>query len=229
MIVTSYSRTWKTAFALALILAGNGQVFANEPAATYFFCGAPLNSNAFGRPLDYNDPAEDFNIHINVEANHFNRDVQTLKKGQTGILPLDIAYVLSQIPNHHGALAAIGKWERQNGYRPDMEERKVYSADCFYRRALLFTPSDPTVHMLYGIHQYLTGDLQAALKEYLIAKSYDPDHVELNYNLGLLYVDLGDYEAARNAARDAYAGGFPLSGLKSKLARLGEWNEDPPD
>ena len=199
---------------------------AEEAGHTYIFCGAPLEQNAFGRPLDYNDPAEDFNIHGNVERNHFNRNVESLTKGQTGILPLDIAYVLSQIPNHHRALAAMGRWERQNGYRPELEERKVYSADCYFRRALIFTPNDATLHMLYGMHMHFVGDHEGALREYLTARIFDADHLELNYKLGLLYVDLRQYELAREAAHRAYARGFPLMGLKSKLVRLGEWEDD---
>ncbi|MDH4053936.1 MAG: ABC transporter permease [Gammaproteobacteria bacterium] len=209
-----------------VIMVVSAESGANDSFPDYVYCGAPLEQNAFGRPLDYNDPAEDANIHANVERNHFNRDVEALTKGQTGILPLDIAYVLSQIPNHYRALAAMARWEREHGYRPDLEERKVYSADCYFRRALIFRPTDPTLHMLYGMHKHYTGDLDGALTEYLVSRRYDPNHIELNYNLGLLYVDLKEYALAREAAQIAYSSGFPLAGLRAKLQRLGEWQVD---
>lgn len=222
-----YRTTGKSALLLTLVFAGwvSQPVRADEMPPSYMFCGKPLGANAFGRPLDYNDPKEDARIHDNVEQNHFNRNVQALVKGQTGVLPLDIAYVLSQIPNHYRALATMAKWERQNSYHPSMEEQQVYSADCYFRRALTFQPKDPTLHMLYGIHLHYLGNKQAALQEYLTGTRFDPDHVELNYNLGLLYIELENYEAALAAAHVAYRQGFPLSGLKRKLARLGQWSD----
>ena len=201
------------------VLSGQAQA----QATNYSFCGPPLDSNAFGRALDYNDPNNDFDIHMNVEENHFDRDVEMLVRGKTGELPIDIAYVLFQIPNHHRALAAMSRWERAHGYHPDLARNNVYSIDCYFRRALTFRPNDATVHMLYGMHLHVEGESDQALNEYLIAKRFEPDNVEINYNLGLLYVELGEFEKARESARLAYGKGFPLMGLKSKLERLGEW------
>jgi tetratricopeptide (TPR) repeat protein len=44
---------------------------------------------------------------------------------------------------------------------------------------------------------------------------------ELHYLLGLVLIELGEYEAARKNADTAYALGYPLPGLKRKLAGLG--------
>jgi tetratricopeptide (TPR) repeat protein len=44
---------------------------------------------------------------------------------------------------------------------------------------------------------------------------------EINYFLGLVLVDLKDYAAAREYARKAYTLGYPLPGLRDKLARAG--------
>ena len=43
---------------------------------------------------------------------------------------------------------------------------------------------------------------------------------ELNYFLGLAYIDAGDLPSARKYANQAYKLGYPLPGLRNKLARL---------
>jgi hypothetical protein len=43
----------------------------------------------------------------------------------------------------------------------------------------------------------------------------------LNYNIGLLYFDMGDYAKAVEHARVAYNAGYPLVGLRKKLIDQG--------
>jgi hypothetical protein len=47
---------------------------------------------------------------------------------------------------------------------------------------------------------------------------------EVQYNLGLINLELGNTEGARANARTAYALGYPLPGLKNLLRKKGEWN-----
>jgi tetratricopeptide (TPR) repeat protein len=61
--------------------------------------------------------------------------------------------------------------------------------------------------------------VKKAATEYQKTIELKPDLAEAHYNLGLLYVDLGDYAKARKEADIAYAAGYPLQGLKNKLAR----------
>jgi len=49
----------------------------------------------------------------------------------------------------------------------------------------------------------------------------DGDSAELNYNLGLVYLELGQLDDAVKHAELAYASGFPLPGLRTKLHKLG--------
>jgi tetratricopeptide (TPR) repeat protein len=198
---------------------------AQTPRA-YAFCGQPFEANAFGRPIDYNDPAES-ERHTIVERYHFSREVESLTRGLTAESPVgDLAYVLRQIPNHYRALAAMSTFQLKNGYRPDYEPNGIYTADCYFRRALTFTSDDPVLHFVYGIHLHRAGDLEMALAEYEIAEKLGPPNAELHYNMGLLYVDLKRYDAAREHAQKAYELGYPLGGLKARLHRLGEWPAD---
>lgn len=47
------------------------------------------------------------------------------------------------------------------------------------------------------------------------------DSAEINYNLGLVSLELGEVDAAVDYARKAYSAGYPLPGLKRKLAAAG--------
>lgn len=199
---------------------------AAQTTPAYAFCGQPLEANAFGRPIDYNNPV-DAEHHAIVERHHFSRDVEMLTHGLTAESPVgDLAYVLRQIPNHYRALIAMSTFQKKNGYLREYELSYIYTADCYFRRALNFTSDDPVLHLIYAIHLHRAGDLQGALAEYEVAERIGPPNAELHYNLGLLYVDLKRYDAARESAKKAYALGYPLNGLKARLDRLGEWTAD---
>jgi tetratricopeptide (TPR) repeat protein len=51
----------------------------------------------------------------------------------------------------------------------------------------------------------------------------DERDANIQYNLGLAYFDVGQYEKALKSAHRAYAAGFPLPGLREKLKRAGKW------
>ena len=50
---------------------------------------------------------------------------------------------------------------------------------------------------------------------------------EIQYNLGLVLLELGDVEEAQVAARKAYELGYPLPGLRNKLKRMGHSIDSP--
>ena len=65
-----------------------------------------------------------------------------------------------------------------------------------------------------------------ALEQYSAAEKLAPHSAELHYNFGLLYFDLKNYKEAVAQARQAYAKGFPLPGLKRKLQNIGAWQKN---
>ena len=184
--------------------------------------------NAYG-PFDYFDPAthgrapgSKNRIHV-VERVHFSSSVQRLK-GRTSSLMGDLDYTLRAIPNHPRALLAVSKLERRVGRLPQEPNNTwLRTADCYFDRALRLTPQNPIVHMIYGIHLHAINDLKKALKHYKIAERLNPESAELAYNMGLLYVDLKQYENAKKYAKQAYARDYPLAGLKNMLAEVGQW------
>ena len=47
----------------------------------------------------------------------------------------------------------------------------------------------------------------------------------IQYNLGLINLEMGNVTAAADNARKAYSMGYPLPGLKKKLQQAGHWTE----
>ncbi|WP_412851825.1 hypothetical protein [Ectothiorhodospira shaposhnikovii] len=208
---------------LTLIISLNK---ANE-ANAYFIggeaqCGSLSNPDG---PFDYR--RHDFSKGIPQSTNHFTPQIENLQGGRTSFLLDDIDYTLREWPNHHRALWAISRLERQNnGSLPNAHMLSGWrrSADCYFDRAMRFTPDDGTVRMLYGMHLHLSGHPRRALPHFEKAAELGEDSAEFHYNFGLLLFDLRDYRAAREQAEKAYSLGHPLPGLRNRLQRAGHWN-----
>lgn len=172
--------------------------------------------NAYG-PFDYRDPvARRDNLPI-VERHHFTTDVELLKAGSTGYVATDLDYTLRAFPNHHRALNSMSKLALSGGSMAGAN----YPAECYFDRAIRWRPDDETVRMIYGNYLAKRGKTEAAVLEYQRALEIAPNSPEVHYNLGLVYVQAGDFAKAREHAKVAYAGGYPLPGLRNKLRRAG--------
>lgn len=206
-------------FALVMLIAWHiaAPAVAQESGPSFVECGDPF-TNAFG-PFDYTDPrnwAEYTKIPIVVSA-HFTADVEALRRGVTGPVLGEIDYTLRAIPNHHRALNAVVRYELEKGGIPP----NYRSVECWFDRALQFKPDDGMVWLIYGNYQTRKSDFDEALEGYNRAKTLMPDNAEVDYNLGLLYLKRGEYEKALDHANAAYASGYPLEGLKRRLAEKG--------
>lgn len=178
-------------------------------------CGIVYNkplTNAYG-PFDYTNPKHHDHLPVVLEA-HFTPSVERLTGGNTGTIMGDINYTLHAIPNYHRALYAVGKLQRRKGKLRDI----FYSAECYFKRAIYFQPRDEVSKMLFAMHLHLTGSYKQAKALYQQALAIRPRGAELNYNYGLLLVDMEQYQQAKKAAKIAYRKGYPLQGLKKKLA-----------
>jgi len=202
----------------SLLLAG----IMLSGAASAELCGGPLDANNFSRPVDYTDTARDANNVNLVERYHFSSKVEGLVAGDTAPLPMDIDYVLRQVPNHYRALSAMAKWQLRNARPPTAAYQTV---DCYFERAFSFRPEDGNLYLLYAIYLHQKKDFSHALENYKRAETLQGGGAELYYNVGLLYFDTGDYSQARAYAQKAYELGYPLPGLRNKLVRAGEWSD----
>ncbi len=183
--------------------------------------------NGYG-PFDYSDPNTDKEI---VEHFHFTSKVENLIGGHTSMTPMgDLNYTLRAFPNHPRALNAVSRYEikkhqqsQQNGKPYSPEAEGGLTAECYFNRAIRWRPNDPDVHLVYGIHLHRIGNLNKALSEYTISERLRPNSADLQYNFGLLYFEMKEYTLAKKHAKKAYQLGYPLPGLRKKLARIGQW------
>lgn len=183
--------------------------------------GCGNTDNGYG-PFNYITQKSKLKV---VEEHHFTRSVEQLIKGKSGRIESDLDYTLRAFPNHHRALLSISRWERFQkrkikGYLP-----RHFSAECYYKRAIVFAPNDDKVHLLFGIHLHKNKRFEAAENSYKIAISINSNLVEAYYNLGLTYIALKQPKKALIYAQKAYELGYPLPGLKNKLVKSGHWKE----
>jgi len=170
---------------------------------------APL-TNPYG-PYDYTNPAHNNKLPIVVNA-HFDQDIQRLIAGKdhSG----DLLYTLRAIPNYHPALYAASQYSALKR----LNLQRSFTADCFFRRAIYFQPRDATSQMLFAMHLQSTNRFKLAQQYYESALKIAPQAAELNYNYGLFMLQRGHVKRAKEAATIAYKRGYPLQGLKQKLA-----------
>ncbi len=203
-------------FAIIILLSLSLQAVADVSD-----CGNLQNN--FG-PIDYRTAtASDKQL---VERYHFTARVEHLKGGQSGQLAADLSYTLRVFPNHPRALWAMSKLAiREKTEKPAYSQ---YSTRCWFDRAIRFRPDDPNVRMIYGVYLTKNGRNREALEQLKVAAEYDKDNANLNYNIGLAYFELKQYEQALEFAHRAYRLGFSLPGLKSKLVQVGKWRDPFP-
>lgn len=111
--------------------------------------------------------------------------------------------------------------------RPPLSSHTVA---CFFNRAMWFQPNDPLVRMIYATYLSKHGKNDEAIKQLELALELGASGSNFEYNLGLAYFEVGDYEKSLRFAHRAYRGGFNLPGLKGKLVKAGKWQYpvDPP-
>lgn len=216
------NKLWPGALLLWASLGGTAYAtFDLDPA-----CGN-LNNNYLGKPTDYRSaPADQRNL---VEGAHFRVEHSQIQKGRTsfrhgensGSLMGGFDYTLRVFPNHHLALQDIDRLGIL--LKTEKPINASYTLECYYKRAIAFVPDDGVVRLLYGLYLNRRGKTKEALEQLRLAEEYSPDDTNVQYNLGLAYFQVKDYEQAREYAKRAYDRGFPLPGLKQMLIKAGKW------
>jgi tetratricopeptide (TPR) repeat protein len=183
----------------------------------------PAHHSDGGGPWDYRDPASRISVSY-VEGNHFSKDTELLRRGNTGDTPgADITYLLNRVPNHPRALLAFMNYVEKT--KMDRPQDARFGLECAFARARSYAPDDPAVWALHAMYLNKRGRLDDAIAEMAEASKLAPSNGNIHYNLGLLYFAKKDYENARSQAKQAYELGFPLPGLKEKLVKAGQWEK----
>ena len=200
-------------------------------------CGYPNDQPGRFGPFDYSDPTLEHERYL-VDGAHFtpymeemalygfsSRKASAQEAEGAGLIGGNLDYTLYAFPNHTRALYAMGIWQlnlRQKSmreYEGVISGSRVRPAECYFERAIMFKPTDGMVHLAYGAFLHKARDLKKAVVEYQKALELMPGNSEINYNLGLLYLDLHDIAKAAEQADIAYGLGYPLQGLRNRLAR----------
>lgn len=193
---------------------------AAQAAGATNYCGAL--TNGYG-PFDYRTRAEHADNFYLVEMAHFTPEVESGSNGSTGQLGGDLDYTLRAIPNHHRALATMARVavRTKSVHLPGAK----YPVECYFERAMRFTPNDGGVRAEFGNYMFALGKSDKAFAAFREAAEMEPENAAINYNLGLAYFQKKNYTESLAFAKKAYALGFPLPGLKNKLVAAGKWTE----
>jgi tetratricopeptide (TPR) repeat protein len=200
-------------------------------------------AQGFG-PLDYRNPRNRTRTSTSskpplalVEDQHFTPKVESLEGGSTAIDAYgDLSYTINAFPNHHRALWAMSRYYlralRTKGEDPLLTQERLgkepVPPECWFNRAMRFAPEDGVVKLIFGIYLHRRGKLESAQELYQEAEQMMPNHAELAYNFGLLYVDMGDIDNAKKYEKRARELGYPLKGLTRRISRMDPSFRDEP-
>jgi len=154
-------------------------------------------------------------------VDHFHTDLaaKELDAGQLNlIVKQNLEFTLRTVPNHIRALQMLIRYEIAGG-----KEFGLPRTECYLSWARQFAPNDESVYVVGGYFFWKKHDAQRAEEWWQGALAINPHSADANYNLGLLYAEKGNYDAALKCAKAAYAAGYPLQGLRRALERAGRW------
>ena len=171
-------------------------------------------------PYDYRTQRGELKI---VEDFHFTQRVERLQGGQSGYIGGDLNYTLKAGPNHHRALVALMRWVEKN--KSEKTDGMGYTAECYFDRAIRYRPDDTVVRALYAEFLHKRKRNADGIKQLDVGVFYAGESAFSHYNLGLVYLELGAHDKALRQAQRAMALGFPRTGLKDELVKLGKWQE----
>lgn len=159
-----------------------------------------------------------------VEARHFPTHVELLQRGaRSGSVGGDLQFMLETFPNHPRALRATAELFRRNGGR--MSEYMTLGIECLFNRAIAYRSDDADVRIIYADDLLKRRRPAEAREHVLVAESLIKDNPRLHYNVGLLFLDLEDFDRATVHAKKAYELGFDLPGLRNRLRKAGKWDQ----
>lgn len=202
---------------VALQFWGGAPAHAQIIKATGEDCGSL--ENAFG-PFDYRDPRNVDRLD-DVNTNHMHRVVSGMQDIQGSRLAINnIDYMLRAFPNHPLVLRATMEYFLRGGKKGEHR-----SAECYFDRAVRFTPDDGAVRVLFGVYLMRKNDFQNARPQLEKAVELGPESADAAYNLGLLNYKEKQYPQAKSNAVKAYGLGYPLPALRDNLRKLGFWDD----
>lgn len=176
-------------------------------------------ANGYG-PYDYRKDKDKLPI---VESSHFTPAVESLIHGISGPVGGELDYALRAFPNHHRVLIAMTRLGEK--FKTPKPPGAKYNVDCYYDRAVRFAPDDNVVRMLYAQYLGKEGRTDDAVFQLETAAAQAPDAGFTQYNIGLVYFEIGKPDRALAQAHKALSLGFTRPELQKKLELAGKWQD----
>jgi len=184
------------------------------------------DTNSWYGPFDFTIPEEKVRLKI-VEQHHFNSNVENHIKGQEGYIGGDLNYTLMAGPNHHRALLSIIRLQTKLNKKilvfKDKANLLPTPVECYFQRAINFSPKDAGTYALFGHYHKKIGQLKSAMKYYEKALSIQPNSAKIAYSYSLLLIKLNKFNKALEFAKKAYKNPQTPPGLRRKLRALDQW------
>jgi len=206
-------------FLIASLFSSIANAQPNKPApwVGHDLSGIACTGGSGYGPYDYTNPEHRGKSLSLVEGSHFTKEVESLIKGNRGSIAADLDYTLRAFPNHHRALYAMMRYQLKLS-------RPVFApSECYFQRAMSFSPSDYRVMQLYANYLVKKKQPKMAISVYKRALSIPRAPAIINYSLGLLYFDMKLFDEAVEQAEIAYEGGVKKMKLAKKLKQINRW------
>ena len=93
---------------------------------------------------------------------------------------------------------------------------------CWFDRAVAYRPDDPTVRILYADELLKQGKRNEVLSQLQVAEEHASESATMHYNLGLLYLDLKDFDRSVEHARQGLRAGSAASRAEEQARTSGQ-------
>lgn len=188
---------------LATLTMLNLTAFAAESNLDYYAPRDVVQNNFYANVINYHlQPGRD-----DMQTGHYDRSMHNFE------------FILNYYTNHPEALIGLSelcaRWK--SPVCDSVAERR-------FQRAIERNPRAALSYVVQGLHLHRKNKLEEAVKSYKQAIELSPDSVNAHYNLGLAYTDSKQYELANLHAQKSYALGVRLTGLRTRLEKVGKWN-----
>ncbi len=211
-----------TALRIALALLASGALSPAVAQTGAAACGDPFR-NHFG-PFDYRTaPAETRKL---VEDYHFTPGIESMTRPKNTMfqdMAQDVSYTLGVFPNHPRALLVMTRLAER--WKSDPPPGAKITVECWFDRAVRFRPDDTVVRSLYAQYLGKRKRTQDATRQLELAAEAAKDNPLSHHNIGLVYLELGQQDAARQQALRARSLGFTGTQLTDQLRRAGKWSD----
>ncbi len=187
-------------------------------------CAQVTRGDRFANGEDYRKPTP--HLLGMVEGAHFPPSTEALVNFAQGTFGGALYYTLFAYPNHHRALLTLIRLGERE--KKDPPFGATYTIDCFFRRALMFFPDDAVVRVIYATYLTKQQRREDAIAQLETAAVATKDNPLMQYNVGLVYLDLKEYDRALRMAHRVIALDAPPGALKQQLEAAGRWVEPAP-